>query len=103
MPSSEWVLFDKFHSAPLEAFTSGFVAADADRDVAIDFSGFVYSQLEIPVFSLPLHLPDGSLESIHVTRWNLPLTHAMVRTAMSSQGLTFNKGVIADLRRAGGR
>ena len=26
----------------------------------------------------------------------------MVCTAMSSQGLTFNKGVIADLRRAGG-
>ena len=26
----------------------------------------------------------------------------MVRTAMSSQGLTFNGGVIADLRRAGG-
>ena len=53
-------------------------------------------------FNLSLHLPDGSLESIHVARWNLPLTHAMVRTAMASQDLTFKKDVIADLRRAGG-
>ena len=64
--------------------------------------GLVYIQLEKADFSLPVTLSDGSRESIHVTRWNLPLTHAMVRTAMSSQGLTFKKGVIADLRRAGG-
>ena len=102
MPYGVWVLFDKFHSAPLETFTSGCVAADGDPDGAIDFCGLVYIQLEKADFSLPLHLPDGSRESIHVTRWNLPLTHAMVRTAMSSQGLTFKKGVIADLRRAGG-
>ena len=102
MPYGVWVFFDKFHSAPLETFTSGCVAADGDPDGAIDFCGLVYIQLEKADFNLPLHLPDGSLESIHVTRWNLPLTHAMVRTAMSSQGLTFKKGVIADLRRAGG-
>ena len=102
MPYGVWVLFDKLHSAPLETFISGCVAADGDPGGASDFCGLVYIQLEKADFSVPLHLPDGSLESIHVTRWNLPPTHAMVRTAMSSQGLTFNKGVVADLRRAGG-
>ena len=102
MPLGVWVLFDKFHTAPLESFTSGCRLQDEDPDVAIDPSGLVYIQLEKADFSLPVHLPDGSYESIHVLRWNLPLTHAMVRTAMSSQGLTFNKGVIVDLRRAGG-
>ena len=68
----------------------------------IDAAALVYIKLEKAAFNLPVHLPDGSSESIHVTRWNLPLTHAMVRTAMSSQGLTFNGGVLADLRRAGG-
>ena len=74
----------------------------ADSQVSIDAAGLVYIKLEKAAFNLPVHLPDGSSESIHVTRWNLPLTHAMVRTAMSSQGLTFNGGVLADLRRAGG-
>ena len=70
--------------------------------MSIDPTGLVYIKLEKADFNLPVHLPDGSSESIHATRWNLPLTHAMVRTAMSSQGLTFNGGVVADLRRAGG-
>ena len=102
MPRGAWVLFDSFHSAPLEEFTSNFVAVDADSQVSIDAASLVYIKLEKADFNLPVHLPDGSSESIHVTRWNLPLTHAMVRTAMSSQGLTFNGGVVADLRRAGG-
>ena len=72
---------------------------DADSQVSIDAAALVYIKLEKADFNLPVHLPDGSSESIHVTRWNLPLTHAMVRTAMSSQGLTFNGGAQADLRR----
>ena len=91
-----------FHNAQLENFTSSFVAVDADSSVSIDAASLVYIKLEKADFNLPVHLPDGSSESIHVTRWNLPLTHAMVRTAMSSQGLTFNGGVVADLCRAGG-
>ena len=102
MPLGVWVLFDAFHSAPLETFASSFVAPDADPDVSIDSSGLVYIRLEKGDFNLPVNLPDRSRQSIHVVRWNLPLTHAMVRTAMSSQGLTFNSGVIVDLRRAGG-
>ena len=72
-----------------EEFTSSFVAVDADSQVSIDAAALVYIKLEKAAFNLPVHLPDGSSESIHVTRWNLPLSHAMVRTAMSSQGLTF--------------
>ena len=102
MPRGVWVLFDDFHEGPLENYINGSVRLDADPDVSIDANGLVYIQLEKADFNLPVHLPDGSSESIHVTRWNLPLTHAMVRTAMSSQGLTFKGGVIVDLRRAGG-
>ena len=75
---------------------------DADAQVSIDAAALVYIKLEKAAFNLPVHLPDGSSESIHATRWNLPLTHAMVRTAMSSQSFTFNGGVLAGLRRAGG-
>ena len=65
MPRGAWIRFDSFHSAPLAAFTSSFVAVDADTSMSIDAA-------------------------------------SLVRTAMSSQGLTFNGGVVADLRRAGG-
>ena len=73
-----------------------------DQSAAAYPAGLVYVRLTSADFKLPVHLPDGSLEDVHVERWNLPLTHAMVRTAMSSQGLTFSRGVVADLRRAGG-
>ena len=90
------------HKAPLQSLTTKFIATNTGSDQLINPAGLVYVRLEKADFNLPIHLPDGSRESIHVTRWNVPLTHAMVRTAMSSQGLTFNGGVIADLRRAGG-
>ena len=102
MPYGVWVQIDKFHSAPLEALTSTCLTADEFSDDVVNASGLVYIQLEKADFNLPVNLSDGSRETIHVTRWNLPLTHAMVRTAMSSQGLTFKTGVTADLRRAGG-
>ena len=39
---------------------------------------------------------------MHVIRWQFPLTHAKVRTAFSTQGVTLEGGVVLDLRRAGG-
>ena len=47
------------------------------------------------VFRKPIFLEQ-------VLRWQFPLTHRMVRTAYSCQGLTLDGGVIVDLRRAGG-
>ena len=102
MPRGAWILFDSFHSAPLEEFTNNLASVDTDSQNSIDADGLVYIKLEKADFNISVYLPDNSNESIHVTRWNLPLTHAMVRTAMSSQGLTFNGGVLADLRRNGG-
>ena len=44
----------------------------------------------------------GSDDYINGVRWQFPLTHAMIWTAMSSQGLTFANGVVADVRWTGG-
>ena len=102
MPLGVWVAIDDFHKAPLQSLTIKFIATKTGSDQLINPAGLVYVRLEKADFSLPINLPDGSRESIHVIRWNVPLTHAMVRIAMSSQGLTFNGGVIVDLHRAGG-
>ena len=45
---------------------------------------------------------DGEHVSVQVVRWQFPLTHGMIRTAYSAQGLTLEGGVVVDLRRAGG-
>ncbi len=52
-------------------------------------------------WNVDVTMPNGERENIHVVRWQLPLTHAQVRTAMSSQGLTFPRGVLADVRKKG--
>ena len=49
-------------------------------------------------FPFKVELPNGTLQ---ITRTQLPLTHARVRTCQASQGLTFEGGVIADLSRMG--
>ena len=77
-------------------------AAEASAAVAALSGSLVFIQLEKDDFELRVHLPDGSDDYINVVRWQFPLTHAMIRTAMSSQGLTFANGVVADLRRTGG-
>ena len=45
---------------------------------------------------------DGQQVPVQVVRWQFPLTHGMIRTAYSAQGLTLEGGVVVDLRRAGG-
>ena len=45
---------------------------------------------------------DGHQVPVQVVRWQFPLTHGMIRTAYSAQGLTLEGGVLVDLRRAGG-
>ena len=45
---------------------------------------------------------EGELVPVQVFRWQFPLTHGMIRTAYSAQGLTLEGGVLVDLRRAGG-
>ena len=106
-----WVRFDDFEDAPLaEDITKCLKRPDAcdegdekAKEEAKDLAGgLVYVQLEKGEFSTSVHFSDGTFRKVHVTRWQFPLTHAMIRTAMSSQGLTFPDGVVADLRRQGG-
>ena len=61
----------------------------------------VYVQTVKADWNVDVTMPNGERENIHVVRWQLPLTHAQVRTAMSSQGLTFPRGVLADVRKKG--
>ena len=99
-----WVSFDDFEDAPLAKEMLSYVncAEQSDEkaeEEAKDFAGgLVYVQLEQTHFIMK----EGNYRGIAVTRWQFPLTHAMVRTAMSAQGLTFPDGVVADLRRQGG-
>ena len=103
-----WVRFDDFEDAPLAKEMSKYVSCPDQSDEKAkeevkDFAGgLVYLQLEQAHFTISVKCSDGSYRGIPVTRWQFSLTHAMVRTAMSSQGLTFPLGVVADLRRAGG-
>ncbi len=105
-----WARFDDFDTAPIADYlrTTGCLTVDEidaeERSAAVAaLSGsLVFIQLEKADFKLRVHLPDGSYDYINVVRWQFPLTHAMIRTAMSSQGLTFANGVVADLRRTGG-
>ena len=64
-------------------------------------AALVYAQPTQGDFNIDATLPDGARENLHVTRWNLPLTNAMVRAARPSQGLTFKGGVLADMRKKG--
>jgi len=99
-----WASFDDLEDAPLAKDMLAYVnCADQGDEKATeeakDFAGgLVYVQLEQAHFTMK----EGSYRGLAVTRWQFPLTHAMVRTAMSSQGLTFPDGVVADLRRQGG-
>ncbi len=105
-----WVRFDDFDDAPLADYLQasdclsvhGRDGNDAATAMAALAGSLVYVQLEKAEFNIPVHLPDGSDESVSVVCWQFPLTHAVVRTAMSSRGLTLPGGVVADLRRTGG-
>ena len=105
-----WVRFDDFNAAPMADYlhdancltVEGIDAEETSAAVSGLSGSLVFIQLEKADFKLRVHLPDGSYDYINVVRWQFPLTHAMVRTAMSSQGRTFAKGVLADLRRNGG-
>ncbi len=105
-----WVHFDDFDATPMGGYLQEMDCLtvedknteDPSAAVTALSGSLVFIQLEKADFKLRVHLPDGSYDYINVLRWQFPLTHAMVRTAMSSQGLTFAKGVLADLRRNGG-
>ena len=92
MVLGDWILADDFADAPLASVTARFLGGMSD-EIDAAAAALVYVQPAQGEFNIDVSLPDGTRENLHVTRWNLPLTHAMVRTAMSSQGLTFNGGV----------
>ena len=102
MPHGIWVRFDNFAAGPMRDYLQNVVQDDLDDETEGLPGELVYVQMEKADFKLQVHLPSGEYATINVSRWQFPLTHAMVRTAQSSQGLTFKKGVLVDLRRAGG-
>ena len=105
-----WVRFDDFDAAPIAQYLQDTECLTVDKTDAEEGSAtvaalsgsLVFIQPEKAGFKLRTHLPDGNYDYINVVRRQFPLTHAMIRTAMSSQGLTFANGVLADLRRTGG-
>ena len=87
-----WVRFDDFDAAPMAEYLckSKSLSSDGtDSDQACAAikalaGSLVFVQLQKADFKLRVHLPDDSYDSVSVVRWQFPLTHAMVRTAMSS-------------------
>ena len=61
----------------------------------------VFVEIASSSFNIDIKIGEQT-HNLHVVRWQFPLTHCMVRTAYSCQGLTLDGGVIVDLRRGGG-
>ena len=91
-----WIRMLKYNSSPLSSqmlSTYGLAGDDA--------TSIIYVELVNAEFKCDLNI-DGTLHPVQVIRWQIPLTHGMIRTAFSAQGLTLEGGVLVDLRRAGG-
>ena len=106
VPSGVWVLMDEYLDSPnLDRATK--MLLDAGGGIVDPRSGtrvlslkekdcaqrllFLERTTSFP-FTVPL-----SQGSYKITRTQLPLTHACVRTCQSSQGMTFRGGVVVDM------
>ena len=61
----------------------------------------IFVEIASSSFNIDIKVQEET-HNIRVVRWQFPLTHAMVRTAYSCQGLTLDGGIVVDLRRGGG-
>ena len=96
MVQGVWIRMLKYNSSPLSSqmlSTYGLAGDDA--------TSIIYVELLNAEFKCDVNI-DGTLHPVQVIRWQIPLTHGMIRTAFSAQGLTLEGGVLVDLRRAGG-
>ena len=110
VPLGAWVLMDKCTSAPLSAQSRALFDADFDKSI------WVHTHTGDPETHAPAATPARFSQRLvfvqaqqrtfkrsicnitwTITRRQIPLASALDRTVQSSQGLTFGKGVIADL------
>ena len=103
MAKGIWVKLLKGKSSPMEDALlktweeqSENVAGHADDAKTLFFVELMHAE-----FKIDLKIGEDN-EKIEVIRWQCPLLHGMLRTAYSAQGLTWDGGVLVDLRRAGG-
>ena len=68
MPKGVWVHFPKLKTAPLQDHVRQSMPDHLYKDLEAFRDSLVYVQLESAEFSAECHLPDGSYESVHVTR-----------------------------------
>ena len=109
MAKGIWVQVLKYKDSPLSAdimsdwpqpANEGAQTEEETSDKSMARS-MIFIELLNAEFKCDINI-DGQQESVHVIRWQFPLTHGMLRTAYSAQGLTLEGGVVVDLRRAGG-
>ena len=109
MAKGIWVQVLKYKDSPLSAhIMSDWALPENDdqqtEDEKSDTSmarSMIFIELVNAEFKCDINF-DGQQESVQVVRWQFPLTHGMLRTAYSAQGLTLEGGVVVDLCRAGG-
>ena len=95
-----WVQLLRYTTSPLsEHITSQWnLPTDSDKAMA---NSMIFIELHNADFKHDVKIDEHSVR-VEVQRWQFPLTHGMIRTAYSAQGLTLEGGVVVDLRRAGG-
>ena len=109
MAKGIWVQVLKYKDSPLSAHIMSDWPQPANDDAQTEEEtsdtsmarSMIFIELLNAEFKCDINI-DGQQESVHVIRWQFPLTHGMLRTAYSAQGLTLEGGVVVDLRRAGG-
>ncbi len=95
-----WVQLLSYTTSPLsEHITSQWnLPTGSDKAMA---NSMIFIELHNADFKHDVKIDEHSV-CVEVQRWQFPLTHGMIRTAYSAQGLTLEGGVVVDLRRAGG-
>ena len=96
MARGVWIQLLKYKDSPLSSQMVTECGLDGDEARSV-----IYLELCNADFTCDVNI-NGDLVPVHVIRWQFPLTHGMIRTAYSAQGLTLEGGVLVDLRRAGG-
>ena len=107
IPEGIWVEFAKYKKAPLLPYIEqdirhhGQLKDDQRKDFLQKAKSMVFVEIASSSFNIDIKIGEQT-HNLQVVRWQFPLTHRMVRTAYSCQGLTLDGGVIVDLRRGGG-
>ena len=102
LPQAVWVSIDNYSNAPLQedlADAEPQFLKTIDKEAVNQAGSIVCVRIVQASFKVNVRLNNGADQKIDVTRWQLPLSHALIRTVCSSQGLTFRCGTVIDLRK----